>query len=202
MDSENCNILVWNVRGLNARARRDALRTIVGDVNVLVVCFQETKLREISQYLVCELLGSRFTSFAFLPSNGASGGILITCRGPELVYSLLHIGRFSITVNISTGASQDLWCFTAVYDPQPEAEKLEFLNELRSIQSMAAPFWMIAGDFNLLLDASDKNTNSINRAVLGSSSMTCSSLTYIFMVVPIHGATRDQTPPWPNWIEY
>lgn len=58
---------------------------------------------EISEYLVCELLGQRFTSFAYLPSNGASGGILLACRGPELTCSLLHTGCYSVSATISSG---------------------------------------------------------------------------------------------------
>src|SRR5687767_5546922 len=61
MDQDNYNLLVCYVRGLDARCRRDALRARVCDANVSVACFQETKLLTISQFLVCEMLGHRFT---------------------------------------------------------------------------------------------------------------------------------------------
>lgn len=37
-------ILSWNVRGLNMRARRDAIRTLVGEIRPTIMCLQETKL--------------------------------------------------------------------------------------------------------------------------------------------------------------
>nr|TKW41980.1 hypothetical protein SEVIR_1G353700v2 [Setaria viridis] len=95
MDQPNHNILVWNVRGLNARCRRDAMRTMIGDANITVACLQETKLQDVSRFLACEMLGQRFTSFAQLPSTGASGGILVACRGPEVSCYTVHTGRSS-----------------------------------------------------------------------------------------------------------
>ncbi|CAL5070105.1 unnamed protein product [Urochloa decumbens] len=167
MDAQNHNILVWNARGLNARCRRDNLREVVSSSNASIVCIQETKLSVISPFLVNEMLGSRFSSFAYLPSNGASGGILVACRGPEMSCSQLHIGSYSVSVLIDVVQPQAHWCLTSVYGPQSDEDKVLFLNELRSIQIQAGTPWMIAGDFNLLLDAADKNNLNINRRNMG-----------------------------------
>lgn len=56
---DNFNILIWNGRGLNARARRDSLRIVVGESNATIISVQETKLHAISPYLVSEMLGAR-----------------------------------------------------------------------------------------------------------------------------------------------
>lgn len=113
--ADNINILVWNVRGLNARARRNVLREVCADARVSLVCVQETKLDVISPFLVSEMLGSRFSSYVYLPSTGASGGILLACRGPELSCMPHHCGRFSVTAMITEVAQQRNWCFTSVY---------------------------------------------------------------------------------------
>ncbi|RCV46436.1 hypothetical protein SETIT_9G531800v2 [Setaria italica] len=143
------NILVWNVRGLNARCRRDALRTMVGDANITVECLQETKLQDLSRFLVCEMLGQRFTSFAQLPSTGASGGILVACRGPEVSCYTVHTGRFSITVNIALGTSDDQWSLTTVYGPQLEAEKLECASRTKHLAAVGWPAPTGAPDLQL-----------------------------------------------------
>jgi len=70
-------ILCWNVRGLNDRARRDAVRTQVDDIRPSVVCLQETKLDVIQQHLVFAMLGVNFTDFAYLPASNTRGGILV-----------------------------------------------------------------------------------------------------------------------------
>lgn len=59
------------------------------------------------------------------------------------------------------------WCFTSVYGPQPDADKVEFLDELRSVRATFTCPWLIAGDFNLLLDAAHKNNRNINRRNMG-----------------------------------
>ncbi|CAO2042950.1 unnamed protein product [Urochloa humidicola] len=166
MDQQNYNIFVWNVRGLNARCRRDNLRELLAACNASVVCLQETKLSVISPFLVNEMLGHRFSSFAYLPSNGASGGILIAARSPEISCTVVHAGAFSVTVALN-GEHQAPWSLTGVYGPQADVDKVEFLNELRATRLRASPNWMITEDFNLLLDASDKNNANVNRRNLG-----------------------------------
>jgi exonuclease III len=58
MDSEN--ILVWNVRDLNGRARRALVAGVMSQERVSVVCLQETMLDVIDDRLILELLGSRY----------------------------------------------------------------------------------------------------------------------------------------------
>jgi len=70
---DNTTIMSWNVRGLNERARRDNVRTLVDDIRPNIVCLQETKLDVISQYLVFAMLGMSFTDFAYLPASNTRG---------------------------------------------------------------------------------------------------------------------------------
>jgi hypothetical protein len=45
-------ILIWNVRGLNASVRQDAVRAEVLSPAVDVVCLQETKMQDVDRFLV------------------------------------------------------------------------------------------------------------------------------------------------------
>lgn len=74
-------ILIWNVRGLNSTARRDAVRLMVDSSRIDIVCLQETKMADISRGLILSMLGSEFdNNFCFLPSIGASGGVMVAWR--------------------------------------------------------------------------------------------------------------------------
>jgi hypothetical protein len=53
-----------------------------------------------------------------------------------------------------------------VSEPQANDENIQFLQELRDIRSAALGPWIIAGDFNLIYKAEDKN-NNYNRAMMG-----------------------------------
>ena len=42
-----------------------------------------------------------------------------------------------------------------------------FLHELREIRAVCDGPWIVAGDFNLIYKASDKNTSNLNRPMMG-----------------------------------
>lgn len=75
------HILVWNVRGLNSVARRDAVRVLVDSAKIDTISLQETKMVAVSRQIILSMLGSDFdNNFICHPSAGASGGILIAWR--------------------------------------------------------------------------------------------------------------------------
>lgn len=155
----NVNILNWNVRGLNQRCRQNALRGFVSDVNAAIVCIQETKLN------VNEMLGPSYMSFSYLPATQTRGGVLIACRAPDITLAPRHVGDYSVTVEVTMGDMS--WVLTSVYGPQADEDKVLFLDKLRTVHSSFSGPWMIAGDFNLILDAADKSNDSINRRNIG-----------------------------------
>jgi len=63
---DNLNILSWNVRGLNSRARCDDTRLLVEDCRASIVCLQETKLDVVTNAFMLRLLGVQFTDLAYL----------------------------------------------------------------------------------------------------------------------------------------
>ena len=77
MLGENC--LVWNVRGLNSRARRNVLRELVAQENISLLSLQETKLDTYSANIIMEICGAGFT-FLFLPASNTCGGILLAWK--------------------------------------------------------------------------------------------------------------------------
>ena len=54
-----------------------------------------------------------------------------------------------------------------MYGPQDDNEKIVFLQELRDVRALCSGPWVIAGDFNLIYQASNKNNNNLNRAIMG-----------------------------------
>ena len=54
-----------------------------------------------------------------------------------------------------------------VYGPQGNREKVQFLSELRTIKSLVGDKWLLLGDFNLILQASDKSNDNLNKRLVG-----------------------------------
>lgn len=73
-------ILVWNVRGLNQRDRRNSIRDVILSSNADIVCLQETKVENLSQHLFLSVFGPAYDNFIVLPANGTRGGLLIAWK--------------------------------------------------------------------------------------------------------------------------
>lgn len=94
MQSEN--ILVWNVRGLNDAAHRDAVRHFVSVEHGSLVCLQETKMALIDDYLNAQIVGAGF-DFTFLPAVGTRGGILVAWRASTWAFININRRTFSLS---------------------------------------------------------------------------------------------------------
>ena len=69
------NIFIWNVCGLNMRARRAVVREFLLQERVSVLCLVETKIDVLSSAMANELMGMSF-DYVCLPAMGASGEML------------------------------------------------------------------------------------------------------------------------------
>jgi hypothetical protein len=58
------------------------------------------------------------------------------------------------------------WWFTGVYGPQSDVDKCLFLQELKDVRDLHPSPWVVAGDFNLIVDAADKNNSNLNRRMM------------------------------------
>jgi hypothetical protein len=83
---------------------------------------------------------------------------------------------YSILVRIRSRLVDEVWDLTGVYDPQHDNEKTVFLSELRSIQIMMRPEWVLLGDFIMIRRAREKNKGSINRRVMRQFNNTIDDL--------------------------
>lgn len=61
----------WNVRGLNVRARRLAIRSLLDTLDVSIVFFQEIKVELLCSSIVLEALGSEFDDYTYLLVAGS-----------------------------------------------------------------------------------------------------------------------------------
>jgi exonuclease III len=160
-------IPIWNVRGLNASARQDAVRAEVVSSGVDVVCLQETKMQDISRFLVIRMLGPDFANFVFRPSIGASGGILVAWKDHINWAGVSRVDDHSMSI-IFHHVDDVEWWLTCVYGPQLNQDKIAFLQELRDIRASCSGPWLVLGDFNLIYKDEDKNNSNLDRPMMHS----------------------------------
>jgi exonuclease III len=66
--------LIWNIRGLNDRAKRDSVKSLVLYIKPSIVCLQETKFCCILDFDILSILGSRFSNFFIAQLKGQGEG--------------------------------------------------------------------------------------------------------------------------------
>jgi exonuclease III len=163
-------VMNWNVRGANSPAKRRALQLFFSDKFCNVVCLQETKIEVMTKELVVEMLGPRFgDNFIDLPADGTRGGVLIACT-PDFqitVDTTTTASRFSISGVVVHRADLFSWTMTAVYGPQEDEFKQDFMREIRQVKALVQDKWMILGDFNLICSTEDKRNSNVNLRLMG-----------------------------------
>jgi exonuclease III len=141
---------------------------MVGPVKVVVVCLQETKLQQINESLLSDMLGAGFKhNFSFSPADGTCGGILIAVSENHFKLMASSRSKYTLTVRIQALMDALEWTLTSVYGPQLEADKIAFLEEIKSLQQGIQGEWLICGDFNLIYKAEEKNSCRLNRRIMG-----------------------------------
>ena len=169
MAQPNVKLLCWNVRGLNAPARRDAVRDLLRDYHATIVCLQETKLDHVDDSLIATMLGPSFTAnYHVLPAVGSRGGMIMAVSDAFFRLSDFQATHGSISATVTMLADGLEWTLSCVYGPQGEQDKLLFINELRGLKHVVKPRWLILGDFNLITKAAHKNNQYLNSRLIGS----------------------------------
>ncbi|XP_071680101.1 uncharacterized protein [Lolium perenne] len=163
----NPEILSMNVRGLNDPVKRDAVREFVASVKVNLVALQETKFDAIDAFSVMQCLGPSFDGFAFLPAQQTRGGVLVAWDSSVMRVDIVALDSFCVSAQVSM-VGVEPWWFMAVYGPQTDEEKRQFLRELTERRSRCPGPWLLIEDFNMILRACEKNNLNINRSVMNS----------------------------------
>ena len=142
-------ILAWNIRELDSSGKRREVRNVVRRYKCDLLILSETKLDSFSSSLLRAIGGKRLTQWNFLPSQGASGGILIGWN--TTIGSMLDDfkGSYSLSIKFRNLLDNYEWWLTRVYGPCVSSLKGHFIDELRHIHSIVGHHWVLGGDFNV-----------------------------------------------------
>lgn len=124
------SILSWNIRGINSQEKWDHIRNKISGSGAAIVCLQETKRESFDQSYVSKFCPRHLNKFAFVPSIGASGGMLIVWNSALFRGDVSHENNYAITMKFSSNASDAVFHVSNVYGPSAPAEKAAFVNWL------------------------------------------------------------------------
>jgi hypothetical protein len=79
---------------------------------------QETKMQYVPRSTIVSMLGSEFAEYVFLPSYGASGGILVALKNHLRFTGESIVDNHSVSIQFHKEEGGGTWWLTCVYDPQ------------------------------------------------------------------------------------
>ncbi|KAL0426170.1 UNVERIFIED_CONTAM: hypothetical protein Sradi_1151800 [Sesamum radiatum] len=145
------SILVWNCQDLGNPWTVKGLRDLIRANNPLLVFLAETKCHS-SQI---EKLKRNFDLFGCsVDSQRKSGGLVLFGRSQWTSNSNPILAIIDVFVRIEN--SEDWWRFSGVYGEPDTSKRTEFWNLLSRLHDQSARPWLCAGDFNEILEQSEK----------------------------------------------
>ena len=153
----NCNILSWNVRGLNCPDKRLMVRNLLCQWRVDIVCLQETKLEYISRKDVFSLWGCRYVDWCYVAAYGAAGGILVMWDKRVVTKVDMEVGECVAACSFINVVNGFEWAFAGVYGPNGDFDRRRLWDELTGLMSWWDLPWCIGGDFNVTRFPSERS---------------------------------------------
>jgi hypothetical protein len=99
----------------------------------------------------------RFDKFEFIPSVGASGGLMIIWNNSIFIGNVLHREKFALSIQFTSTQLNKTWNLTNVYGPCSGPEKQIFLEWFKNLEIPSDCLWLFLGDFNLLRSSDNRN---------------------------------------------
>jgi mannosylglycoprotein endo-beta-mannosidase len=185
------------VRGLNSEKKWNSIRDKIVESRCEIICLQETKRDQFDLGYIKNFCPADFDAFEFLPSVGASGGILTAWKSSTFEGHLAFTNDFAISVEFTSKLNNDNWVLTGIYSPCTAEGKRAFLEWFKEIQMPPEVDWLVVGDFNLIRKPEDRNREGGDVNEMFSFNEAINKLGIIEL--PLHGRrfiwTNKQFPP-------
>lgn len=151
------NVLCWNVRGLNSDKKHLALSNAIMTSGCSIVCLQETKKQVIDLAFVKSCCPKRFDKFAYVPSHGASGGILTIWNSSIFTGDVILTEDFALAIRFTSAHSAQTWTLYNIYGPCSGEECIRYTEWLYNFHIQPDEDCLLVGDFNYIRSPDNRN---------------------------------------------
>ena len=104
-------------KGLNARDKQLALWNAINGSGCSVICLQETKKCHFDIAFIKSCCPARFDEFVYVPSNGASGGLIVIWNSSIFSGMVMHCEPFALSVYFTSTQSAQSRTLVNIYEP-------------------------------------------------------------------------------------
>ncbi|TVU26819.1 hypothetical protein EJB05_29384, partial [Eragrostis curvula] len=173
---KNIHFISWNVRGLGDVDKCKLVCDNLTSALPTIICLQESNLDNVDRFKAATFLPTAFTTLYSLDADGTRGGIL-TAWGPSIfTLSSFTTRRHTLTTTLHSTTTDLAITITNVYAPSDHRDSQIFLDGLIELAPHITGPWILAGDFNLVRDAADKNNDAINLGLADAFNSTINQL--------------------------
>ena len=154
---DNWNVLCWNIRGLNSGEKQLALSNAINASGCSVICLQETKKPMIDNAFIKSCCPRRFDQFAFVPSHGASGGIVTIWNSSVFSGTVIASEDFALVIKFQSTQSSQSWTLVNIYGPCQGEKRNTYTQWLFDLSIPSSEDWLLLGDFNFIRSPENRN---------------------------------------------
>ena len=155
-------VLSWNVRGLNAKIKRSALRKIISHHNPHFIFVQETKLENFTPKYIKSIWNLDDIGWIHSPSDGNSGGLLTMWRNDYFTLESSRIDRNWIAIMGSFPSLSFVGCLVNVYNPCDIGARSDCWTALSNLWTESQSPSLYLGDFNEVLAPNERGSQIIS----------------------------------------
>lgn len=150
-------VLCWNIRGINSDDKQLALNNAIRTSGCSVVCIQETKKTTFDLSFIKSCCPRQFDQFAYVPSQGASGGLLTIWKSSLFTGAVVFSSHFALVINFTSTLSSHSWTLANIYGPCSGDARITFTNWLYNLDIPSSQDWLLVGDFNYIRAPDNRN---------------------------------------------
>jgi hypothetical protein len=121
-------IICWNIRGVNSSSKWNSIHSKIQETGCDILCIQETKRDFFDATYIKKLMPPSFDSFEYVPSIGASGGILTVWKSSKFNGNITFQNRYALSIELASTVSGVSWILTNIYAPCTTDERNNFLS--------------------------------------------------------------------------
>ncbi|KAK3219251.1 hypothetical protein Dsin_013221 [Dipteronia sinensis] len=155
-------VLSWNIRGLGVVGKRKVMRGLVDRIKPMVLFIQETKLSSYDHKIFSSLGGSLLQKGVGVDAIRASDGLITLWNEDKFVVSnCISRERLIFVIGQMTELKKVVG-FCNVYADTVESNRKTLWNDIVVILNSFPIPWVVGGDFNAVLDPSERIGASVN----------------------------------------
>jgi hypothetical protein len=155
-------ILNWNIRGVNSAEKWPLVHNKIEESSALIVCLQETKKESFDMNFIKGFAPRRLDQFAFVPSDGASGGLLVLWASNLFTGTILLHESFGLVIHFQSTLSEENFTLVNIYGPCDGIPRENFIAWLFHLDIPDDALWLLVGDFNFYRYSDNRNRPGAN----------------------------------------